>query len=237
MMDYNIKIQEFEGPMDLLLHLITKNEIDIFDIPIYKITEQYIEYINQFKEYNMDLSSEFILMSAELIHIKSKMLLPPEENDEGEEIDPREELAQKIYEYKIYKEISIFLKGKEEDYLKVYYKDPEYITSNYTQITQINISQLSKAFKHVLSLNNLSKDSDIKLHKIHRDIIRLEDKINEIIEKLEIESNINFYDLFSYLSTKQHIIVTFLAVLELIKHNTIGVKQKDTCGDILIYKL
>ena len=131
----------------------------------------------------------------------------------------------------------MFLKKKEDDYLKVFYKDPEYITNEYTVVTNINIHQLTKAFKHVLSLNNLSKENDIKLHKIHRDIIRLEDKILEIHQRLEKESSIQFSALFDLIKTKQHIIVTFLAILELIKHNVIGFEQMNTCGDILIYKL
>ncbi|MFZ7134003.1 MAG: segregation and condensation protein A [Eubacteriales bacterium] len=236
-MDYKIQLHEFEGPMDLLLHLITKNEIDIFDIPISKITQQYIEYINQFKEYNMELSSEFIVLAAQLIQIKSKLLLPPEENEEGEEIDPREELAQKIYEYKIFKEISDYLKKKEDNYLKIYYKDPDYMSNKVASVTHINIGQLTKAFKRVLSLNNMAMNIDVRIHKIEREVIRLEDKIVEIQQMLNVNSKIQFTSLFSQVKTKNNIIVTFLAILELIKNNIIGFEQLNSCGEIVIYKL
>ena len=236
-MNYEINIQEFQGPLDLLLHLISKNEIDIFDIPIYKITEQYIEYINQFKEYNIELSSEFIVMAAQLIQIKSKSLLPIDEDEEGEEIDPREELAQKLYEYRIFKEISDYLKEKEQVYLKIFYKDPEYIVNETQQISKISLNQLTKAFKRVITLNNLSLESRELVHKIEREEIRLEDKIIEIHKLFEFNNKILFDDLFVKLRTKQNIIVTFLAILQLIKNNVIGFEQNKTCSDIILFRL
>lgn len=236
-MNYEINIQEFQGPLDLLLHLISKNEIDIFDIPISKITEQYINYINQFKEYNIELSSEFIVMAAQLIQIKSKSLLPPEEDDHGDEIDPREELAQKLYEYRIFKEISGYLKDKEQIYLKIFYKDPEYIVDETPQVTKISINQLTKAFKRVITLNNIILESKDPIHKIEREEIRLEDKIIELHELFKVNDKMLFDNLFIKLKTKQNIIVTFLAVLQLIKNNVIGFEQNKTCNDIILFKL
>ncbi|MPW25198.1 hypothetical protein GC105_05260 [Alkalibaculum sp. M08DMB] len=237
-MDYEIKLQEFEGPLDLLLHLVQKHEIDIFDIPISEITEQYIYYINQFKEYNMELSSEFIVMAAHLIQLKSKLLLPIEENENGEEIDPRDELAQRIYDYKIFKEISGFIKSKEDTYLKIFYKDPEYQLINDDIITNIDINSLLEAFKKVIAKSKIeAKDEEIIIHKIQSETIRIEDKIKQIITQLDNNETVEFSSLFPHRPTRTNIVVTFLALLELLKKNVIKFIQYKTCGEIIISKV
>lgn len=236
-MNYQIELQEFHGPFDLLLHLINKNEIDIFDIPISKITEQYIQYINQYKEYDMELSSEFIVMAAKLIEIKSRMLLPPEENEAGEEIDFREELANRIFEYKIFKQISQFIKKKEDGQFKVFYKDPEYLVSNYNSITEIDIDELTNAFKKVLAMNNMERNEEVTVHKIEREVIRVEDKIVEIINMINTQNKIKFSNLFVSSKTRTNIVVTFLALLELIKKNIVKFHQLKTCDEIVISKV
>src|SRR5699024_10331028 len=146
-----------EGPFDLLLHLIRKDKIDILDIPIAKITNQYLNYIEEVTANNIELSSEFIVMASQLVHIKSKMLLPPEEDAEGNELDPREELAQKIYEYKIFKEISSYIEEKEKIQLQVFYKDPEYIGEDHGVVTAIDIGSLYKAFKKVIAQSKIER--------------------------------------------------------------------------------
>lgn len=236
-MEYEIKLQEFEGPLDLLLHLIKKNEVDIFDIPISQITDQYILYINQLKEYDMELTSEFVLMAAQLIQIKSKLLLPPDEDQEGEEIDPREELAQKIYEYKIFKEISQYMKEREENYLKIYFKDPEYHHDVEKVVTPISIIELMNAYKKVLAINKLYVDDKASPHKIEREAIKVEDKVKEILHRLKGKSKLKFSSLFTFPTSRTNIVTTLLALLELIKGNLISFQQYSVCDEIIITKV
>ncbi|WP_303861875.1 ScpA family protein [Alkalibaculum bacchi] len=235
-MEYEIRLQEFAGPLDLLLHLIKKHEIDIFDIPISQITDQYLEYINQMKEYNMDYSSEFVVMAAQLLQIKSNLLLPPEEDEEGNEIDPRLELAEKIYEYKIYKEISEYLQNQGEISMQVHYKDPEYWENTNKIITEIDIESLFQAFKRVLAKSKVEKVENI-LHKIERETVRVEDKMRDIISLLEDKREISFSSLFDTTISRTKIIVTFLALLELIKNNFVLCAQERICGEIVIWKI
>lgn len=235
-MEYEIKLQEFEGPLDLLLHLIKKHEIDIFDIPISQITDQYLDYINQMKEHNMDFSSEFVLMATQLLHIKSNLLLPPEEDEEGNEIDPRLELAEKIYEYKIYKEISEYLQKQGEKSMQVYYKDPEYWENSNKTITEIDIESLFQAFKKVLANSKIEKVEDI-LHKIQREPVRVEDKMKDIMILLEDRAKVSFHSLFDEKISRTKVIVTFLALLELIKNNLVLYAQEKSCGEIVIWKI
>lgn len=235
-MEYEIKLQEFEGPMDLLLHLIKKHEIDIFDIPISQITDQYLEYIDQMKEYDMNYSSEFIVMAAQLLQIKSNLLLPPEEDEEGNEIDPRQELVEKIYEYKIYKEISEYLQSQESQSMQIHYKDPEYRESTNKIVTDIDVEDLFQAFKRVLANSKVEKDEKI-LHKIERETVRIEDKMRDIIDLLENKSRILFSSLFNVKDSRTKVIVTFLALLELIKNNLVLCAQERTCDEIVIWKI
>ncbi|RBP61828.1 condensin subunit ScpA [Alkalibaculum bacchi] len=235
-MEYEIRLQEFAGPLDLLLHLIKKHEIDIFDIPISQITDQYLEYINQMKEYNMDYSSEFVVMAAQLLQIKSNLLLPPEEDEEGNEIDPRLELAEKIYEYKIYKEISEYLQNQGEISMQVHYKDPEYWENTNKIITEIDVESLFQAFKRVLAKSKVEKVENI-LHKIERETVRVEDKMRDIISLLEDKREISFSSLFDTTISRTKIIVTFLALLELIKNNFVLCAQERICGEIVIWKI
>lgn len=235
-MEYEIKLQEFEGPLDLLLHLIKKHEIDIFDIPISQITDQYLEYINQMKEHNMDYSSEFIVMAAQLLQIKSNLLLPPEEDEEGNEIDPRQELAEKIYEYKIYKEISEYLQNQEAKSMQIHYKDPEYRENSNKIVTDINIDDLFQAFKKILASSKVEKVENI-LHKIERETVRVEDKMRDIMSLLKDKNEISFSSLFDTTISRTKIIVTFLALLELIKNNFVLCAQERICGEIVIWKI
>ena len=166
----------------------------------------------------MDYSSEFVVMAAQLLQIKSNLLLPPEEDEEGNEIDPRLELAEKIYEYKIYKEISEYLQNQGEISMQVHYKDPEYWENTNKIITEIDIESLFQAFKRVLAKSKVEKVENI-LHKIERETVRVEDKMRDIISLLEDKREISFSSLFDTTISRTKIIVTFLALLELIKNN------------------
>lgn len=237
-MNYEIKLEEFQGPFDLLLHLVNKNEIDIFDIPIASITSQYMEYIGKMKEKNMELTSEFILMASRLIEIKSKLLLPVEEDDEGEEIDPREELAQRLYEYKIFKEISAYMKEKESLYMKTYFKDPEYIPFDKDVETEVDVQELLKALRNVLASNNLILEGEDKdVHTIQKEVVRIEDKIRDLEVLLQENPTIRFSMAFKGSKSVQTVVVTFLALLQLVKNNMVKFRQDKNFDEIIISRM
>ncbi|MBF7097141.1 segregation and condensation protein A [Alkalibacter mobilis] len=233
-MNYEVELEEFQGPFDLLLHLVNKHEIDIFDIPISSITRQYLEYLDRIKQKDLELTSEFILVASKLIEIKSKMLLPVEEDQNGDEIDPREELAQRLYEYKIFKEISSFMKSKEEVYLRTCFKDPEYVEIKQEIETEIDLDELLKALRNVLATADLLKEDDFKVHKIQKETVRIEDKVIEIQRVLEMRNEVLFQELFEGCKSATIVITTFLALLQLIKNNIISYKQHKNFENIII---
>ena len=216
-----VKLSVFEGPLDLLLHLIDKNKIDIYDIPIVEITDQYLEYIHQMEREDLDIMSEFMVMAATLLDIKCRMLLPKEVNEEGEEEDPRAELVQQLLEYKMYKYMSYELRDRMNEASRSVYKEPTLPREVLEYRTPVDTSEL------------LSQISLAKLHTIYKMILkRQEDKIDPIrskfgkIEKEEVS-----------LPGKVHVIVTFLAILELMKTGKIRISQEELFGDILIESL
>ncbi|HCX64445.1 MAG TPA: chromosome segregation protein ScpA [Eubacteriaceae bacterium] len=235
-MAYKVAVDVFEGPFDLLLYLIEKEEIDVFDIPIADITSQYFEYLDQWKDMDIEITSEFIYMASRLLEIKSKMLLPVEEEKEIEE-DPREELARRLYEYKVFKEIGVYLKSKEGQYHKFFYKDPEYIPVH--QLTgEIETEQLAAAFRKILSRKNLLDEmEEYKGYKVYKENIRLEDRIAFIYEQVSVKSRLSFQQLFAHSKSIQSVVVTFLAILELIKTNVIDFQQNDSREDIVLFRL
>ena len=243
-MSLEVKLQVFEGPLDLLLHLIDKNQIDIYDIPIATITEQYMEYINAMQRDDMEVTSEFLVMAATLIDIKCKMLLPKEVNEEGEEEDPRAELVEKLLEYKMYKYMAYELKDRQMDADMQWYR-------------QKDIPQEVKEYEVPIDFSELLGDATLtKLNSIFQELLkRQEDKVDPIrskfgnIEKEEVDMDaktlyikayIREHKRFSFrnLLEKQHskteIIVTFLVVLEEMKLGEIEIEQEDTFGDIII---
>ncbi len=236
-MPINVKLQAFEGPLDLLLHLIEKAEVDIYDIPIAEITDQYLDYIHMMKQLDLEVASEFLLMAATLLEIKSKMLLPKpkKENNQEEEIDPREELIQKLIEYKKYKEFSTLLKEKLIVYEKVFYKLPEPIESyltDYTSLSGVTVDMLTKCFQSILSKNSKEKRSNVR--EIYRDTFTIEDRIISITHLLAAKPAFYFDDLFEGRKSRHEIIVTFMAILELIKQKTIIIEQEKNFDRILI---
>lgn len=236
-MSIEFKLEHFEGPLDLLLHLIEKAEVDIYDIPISEIASQYLEYLELMQEMDLEVASEFLVMAATLVEIKSKMLLPKQkkEDNPSQEIDPREELVQKLIEYKRYKEFTLLLKGKFEIYEKVFYKSPEpiedYIT-DFTSITGVSADLLAKTLNTILQKNSTS--SKKKTREIHREVFTIEDKIKEISKLLVTKSVFYFEELFGEKSDKYEIIVTFLAILELVKRRAITVLQNSNFDRILV---
>lgn len=242
-----VKLEAFEGPLDLLLHLIEKNKVDIYDIPIVEITRQYMAYIEQMQVEDMNVVSEFLVMAATLLDIKCKMLLPPEVNEEGEEEDPRAELVQKLLEYKMYKYMSYELKDMHLGAQRYLYKKP-------------TIPGEVLAFQHPIDYEELLGDSTLGvLHEIFETIMkRQEDKIDPVrstfgkIQKEEINLDVkqayvcdyiatkkrcSFRELLEKQGSKMEIIVTFLILLEMIKVGSVDVEQEDVFGDInIVYK-
>ena len=208
----NFKTNEFEGPLDLLLHLIKENKMDIMNIEIEKITEQYISYLNEQKKMNLEIASEYLVMASELIELKSKLLLPnPKvETEEGEEIDPREDLANRLLEYQAYKEITKVLKEKEELRKEIYTKSPEnvrnYVDETSKLSTEVTLDDLVEAFKKYLERKKESKPLKTK--------------------------KVSFFELFPVL-TKEYVVATFLAILEMAKNKELKITQEKNFDDII----
>lgn len=247
-MKYNVVLNAFEGPLDLLLHLIEKAKVDIYDIPISEITDQYMEFLNKAEEVNMEITSEFLVMASTLLEIKSKMLLPSKkEEDQGlqmemEEIDPRMELVKKLVEYKKYKKAANKLKVYEERQNKVFYKPKEDISQyieedieEEIELDEMNLEQLVDVLNNLLDKSK-RKIKPIDINEIQRDEVTLEECIRNLKYRLNIEKSIRFSQLFDNNSTRSEIIVTFLSTLELAKLKYIKIKQKNNFSDILLVK-
>jgi segregation and condensation protein A len=227
---YEIKLPAFSGPLDLLLSLIKENEIDIYDIPIAFITSQYLQYLDLMKELNLDIAGEFIVMASTLIYIKSKTLLPIDEQpQDDEDSDPRLELVQQLIEYQSFRETALALKEREQQYSSIFYRDPQDITISKTLI-DISIYDLISAFAAVL------KGSSAKTGEIDRETLTVKDMISMIMQRLDTEIKIDFLSLFIENSTKIEKIVTFLALLEILKLGHASVKQEIIFGNIIIIK-
>ncbi|MBO4458554.1 MAG: segregation/condensation protein A [Butyrivibrio sp.] len=243
-MSLEIKLQVFEGPLDLLMHLIDKNQIDIYDIPIVTITEQYMEYINAMQRDDMEVTSEFLVMAATLIDIKCKMLLPKEVNEDGEEEDPRAELVEKLLEYKMYKFMADELKDRQNEAGLQWYRTK-------------NIPKEVREYEAPIDFENLIGDATLsKLNEIFQELLkRQEDKVDPIrskfgnIQKEEIDMDaktlyikayirehkrFSFRQLLEKQCSKTEIIVTFLVMLEEMKLGEIEIEQDETFGDIMI---
>ena len=242
-MSYKIMTDAFQGPMDLLLHLIEKAQLDIYDIPINLITEQFIEYIYQMEELNLDIASEFLVMAATLIEIKSKMLLPNEKstNDlqlEMEELDPRAELVRRLVEYKTYKNAAEELRLFEDIQSRVYYKPKEELY-NYEdeeiELEGLDIEILLKSISKIIKKRS-KLDRVLDINEIQRDEYTLEECIKDIQNILELDQIMKFSSLITYDTTRKEIIVYFLSVLELIRMKYINVKQEEDFSDLIIIK-
>ncbi|MBW1915701.1 MAG: segregation/condensation protein A [Deltaproteobacteria bacterium] len=231
--EYRLKLDEFEGPMDLLLHLIRKNEVDIFDIPISLITEQYLEYLEAFKTLNVNVAGDFLVMAATLIHIKSRLLLPDTSDEDGEE-DPRMEIVRPLLEYAQLKDAAgtlferellgrdVFVRGLPDDF-----KFQLRAEGEEDNLLDVNLFQLMDAFKRVLEQN--IPDASISFQ--HEEYT-VKDRIVYIIDRLKIDNKIYFHELFSDHRTLSEFIVTFLSLLELIRVGLIKAFQPGLGKDI-----
>ncbi|MBP9996310.1 MAG: segregation/condensation protein A [Lachnospiraceae bacterium] len=243
-MALSVKLEVFEGPLDLLLHLIDKNKIDIYDIPIVTITEQYLEYIKAMEREDMNVMSEFLLMAATLLDIKCKMLLPKEVNEEGEEEDPRAELVQKLLEYKMYKYMSFELKDRSMSAQKNFYKKstlPDEVTKYRPPVDyevllgDMNLQKLNSIFKDTLKRKE-DKIDPIRstFGNIEKDEIELDNKTQYIKKYIWEHRKLSFRELLERQHSKIEIIVTFLVVLELIKMGLVSIVQEEIFDDIVI---
>ncbi len=231
-MEIDFKINDFEGPLDLLLYLIKQNKMNILDIEIEKITDQYMAYLNKMEEMNLEVTSNYLVMASELLYIKSRMLIPKkEEEKEDEEEDPRENLVTRLLEYQTYKDIREVLKNKESLRSEIYTKAPEnirnYISENEKINTDVSLDDLVNAFKKFLERKEEEKPLKTKVTEKE---IKVSDRKNSIKKILKSKKHVNFFSLFDEYS-KEYVIATFLAVLELAKEGDIKIVQKEAFDD------
>ena len=240
-----VKLQVFEGPLDLLLHLIDKNKIDIYDIPIVEITNQYMEYIKAMEKEDLNVMSEFLVMAATLLDIKSKMLLPKEVNEDGEEEDPRQELVEQLLEYKMYKYMSYELKDRELESERVMYKTPTIPQEvmEYEQpvnldelLGDLTLQKLNHIFKDVMK-RQVDKIDPVrsKFGKIEKEEVTVSDKLVFVTDYAREHKKFSFRTLLTKQSSKTQIVVTFLALLQLMKEGVLYIEpQEQPFDDIRI---
>ena len=239
-----VKLQVFEGPLDLLLHLIEKNKIDIYDIPIVEITNQYMEYIKAMQKEDLNIMSEFLVMAATLLDIKCRMLLPKEVNEEGEEEDPRQELVEQLLEYKMYKFMSYELKDRELDGDRVMYKSatiPDEVKGYVPPVNldellgDLTLVQLNRIFKEVMKRQESKVDPvRSKFGKIEKEEVTLPDKLDYVTEYARSHRKFAFRALLKKQSSKVQVVVTFLAILQLMKEGVIFIEQDQPFDEIMI---
>lgn len=238
-MIYKIQLENFEGPLDLLLYFIRRDELDIYDIPIAKITKEFIDVIEDWKRANLILAGDFIVMASTLMRVKARMMIPrPELDEDGEIIDPREELMQQLIDYKRFRDASEILKNmainssqnirrqfeqelsiSEDDELEVYFKD-------------ITLYDLARKFKEAIELKPV-----ISQFELSREPIRLEKQKELILKYFDGEGKLTFTTIINSLKSRMEIVVTFLAVLDLVREGICSLKQTDVFGDIELFHL
>ena len=243
-MALSVKLQVFEGPLDLLLHLIEINKIDIYDIPISLITDQYLEYIHKMQEQNMEIMSEFLVMAATLLRIKSKMLLPAAPKDEETPEDPREELVERLLEHKMYKYMALELKDRQIDASKSLFKGRTFPSDMVYEEPPVDLDALVGDMDlqklHRIFLDVLKRQEDkidpirSKYGRIEQEEVSLSDRIDGLLDYGKAHGKFSFRQLLSKKQSKTYVIVSFLAVLELMKSGMIRIMQEDAFGDILI---
>lgn len=235
-MEYKIMINEFEGPMDLLLHLIKKSDIDIFDIKIDEITNQYLDYLHAMQQMDLNIASEYLVMAAELIELKSGMLLPkPQVEDDEFEEDPRENLIQRLLAYKQYKEVTNDFRLLEEDRKQYHTKEVsdlrEYATNdNEIHIGDVSLDDLTAAIQKFLERKSLDKPLNTKITKKEYSVTVRSQEIRNVLKK---KKKVNFEELFDVYS-KDYVVVTFLSILDLARKQELKIVQEDNFDNIMI---
>jgi len=232
-MEYEVKIDAFEGPLDLLLHLIKESKVDIWDIKIVDITDQYLKYIKSMEKLNLNIASEYLVMASELMEMKSKLLLPRTKIEEEEEEDPREKLIQKLIEYQKYKEMTKNFKELETDRHEFFTKAPENLKEYAPEGTIVNsdlsLDDLMKAFSKFLERKEHEKPLATTVTKKE---ITVEERRNSIRNILKAKKKVDFFELFEEV-TKEYIVVTFLAVLEMARKQELIIYQENNFDNII----
>lgn len=239
-MDYSFKITNFEGPLDLLLHLISKAKIEVKDIFVSEVTEQYLQYIREMEQLDMEVSSEFLQMAATLVYIKSRSVLPvrrPDEEELEDGLTPEERLIRQINEYKRFKEAAVALRAVEESADTVYYKLPEEVIANPEQVYEFNnadVHALYEAFAELMAKAPEEKE-DERVY-IRRDSFSVRDQMKQVLARLTIVSKLEFSELMSERPSREEIAVTFLALLELLNVGKIKLNQSKAFGKLTVMK-
>ncbi len=234
---YQVRIENFEGPLDLLLHLIKKNEINIYDIPIAMIAQQYLKYLEAMEELNLNVAGDFLVMAATLLQIKSKMLLPVDETADDDENgpDPREELVRRLLEYKAFKEAARQLDDQEKTWREIFWREQASSVEEVEEdlpLENVSLFDLIDALKEVLERNPSSR-----LIEIVPDNLTVRERMNLILETLEGKDSVSFAALFEGSSHRMVVVVTFLALLELMRLRVARVFQAETFGPILVSRM
>ncbi len=232
--NYSVNLEIFQGPLDLLLYLIKKDEIDIYDIPIARVTEQYMQYLEMMKTLNLELAGEYILMAATLIRIKTKLLLPPTEGD-AEEPDPREELIAALLEYKKFREVSEILKEKRILEERVFVPPP--IDGGNGDREKISLSSSTTLFDMLTAFKEvLERAEQERILEVNAEEITIEDRVTRIMDLLADKESTTFQELFADIPRKIIAITTFLAILELIRLRRITVRQSLPFSELRVYR-
>ncbi len=247
-MGYEVKIESFQGPIDLLFHLLKKNEVEIYDIPIATITKQYLDYIATMQQLDLDVASEFLVMAAELMEIKAKTLLPKQksEDDQEEEIDPRQELIERLLEYKKYKQLAFQLKEFEGEKRKSYTRNVAPLLANLefeesNPLENVKMDDFVSAFQRALNrkkkkVSVKKEDEKKKIPQLQSEEVTIKEQQGYIIQQLiAVDGKISFMNLFSEFTSRLEIVVAFMALLELIKIKEVKIKQDYNFDEIIIY--
>ncbi|MBP8976446.1 MAG: segregation/condensation protein A [Bacteroidetes bacterium] len=235
---FTIKLQDFEGPLDLLLFFIKRDELDIYDIPIARITQEFLEYLHYVQELDLEIAGEFLAMAAELMEIKVKMLLPPEQGDDEEEIDPRANLVQRLVEYKRFKEVALKMQQLEEEQLKIYSRgyydaDPYTIEEENGEdlIRDVTFFDLIASFQ--FAMERVPKRF---VHEVIRINVTIEEQLAYLEDFFSRRSEATFYEIVKDFTEKIRIVVTFLALLEFIRSKRVIVRQAVPFGEVSIIR-
>ncbi|MDE3058437.1 MAG: segregation/condensation protein A [Bacteroidota bacterium] len=239
MAQYRVQLSEFEGPLDLLLFFIKRDELDIYDIPIAKITNDFLDYLQYLQDLDLDVAGEFIVMAAELMQIKAQMLLPRPEGETEEELDPRAELVRRLLEYKRYKEMAEKMERMAREQGKVHFRsyvdaDPK-LAGNPEEdnlLSNVTLFDLIAAFRY--AVDRMPRKH---VHEINKPSVSLDEQIEYILNAFQDKDEATFYELVSAMTEKIRIVVTFVALLELIRQKLIAVRQVDAYGEMVIVKL
>ncbi len=232
-MTYQVKLEVFEGPLDLLLHLIKKEEVDVYDIPVARITDQYLQYVELLQDMNLDVAGEYLVMAATLTHLKSRMLLPPSETDADEpDEDPRADLVQQLLEYQRYREAALTLGTRPVLLRDVFRRDPavpERDPGEGIRLRDVSLADLLEAFREVLE--RATRES---FHEIVHEEISVAECVDVIVRRLRLDGALRFQDLFAGTPSRRRLVATFLALLELVRSRAVRACQDEEFGEILL---